>query len=523
MRKASFRVDHSHPGSALVAVMIVLMIMTLVGSGLMSLTMNNVRLGDRQKRNAVAFNIAESGAARAGLWLKQQGLTGALPTGTVTWTNQALGDGAYDVAITPHPDNDTNYQKKYIITSTGAANGRSQTVVLSLREQSFGRYAYFTDYEVSSITGNPIWFKAGEVIDGPAHSNNTDESDFHINYNNSTAPIFLDEVTAAGDSITYNPGTPTTEEDWRKIFRDGSTGFKLNTSRIELPDSSTVQRNAAWGDSSGFPSTSGVYINNTGSAVKGGIYIAGTSDIEFKVDASGNQQIVVKQSSGSQTTTITQNRTTNQTSIVKPDGTTVTYDGFLNGVIYATDHITSLKGTIADNEVSGSSITRRNAWTIATNAGNAKDVTISGHLEYKTPPDKTKPYNDSANLKAGTLGIVAEDVTIKDTAPSDLRLHAVVLAGGKNTSGGTFSAAWWKGDGDSTYGEPEDLRGTLNLLGGLIQKKRGPVGTFNSTTGQQLSGYAKNYKYDPRMANNPPPFFPTTGRFDQISWQRVAQ
>jgi hypothetical protein len=508
--------------------MIVLMVMTLLGSGLMSLTMNNVRLGDRQKRNAVAFNLAESGAARAGLWLKQQGLAGALPVGTVTWTDQALGDGTYDVDIEPDPGNDENFQKRYLVTSTGSANGREQTVVLSLRQQSFGRYAYFTDAEVSSITGNPIWFKKDEVIDGPAHTNATIDTYneggtmvtaptyFHVNYNNSTAPIFLDEVTTAADSIVYNPGMPTTDPDWRKIFRDGATGFKLSTGRIDLPENNNVQRDAAWGAETGHPTTNGVTIPNTGSAVKGGIYIKGDSDVQFQVDASGNQQIVVTQTSPALTTTITQLRSTGQTHVAKSDGSTpVAYDGFLNGVVYADGHINSLKGTIADNEVSGGAITRRNAWTVATNTttGSEKDVSITDHLQYQTVPDKTKPYNDIVNLKAGTLGIVAEDVKITTAAPNDLKLHAVVLAGGKTTTGGTFSV------NNYSSGSP---RGNLNLVGGLIQKKRGPVGTFNGTTGAQVSGYAKNYKYDKRMANNPPPFFPTTGRFDQISWKRMG-
>jgi hypothetical protein len=513
--------------------MMILMVMTMLGSGLMALTVTNLRMSDRQRRYAVAFNIAESGAAHAGLWLKQQGLAGTLPDDTVVWAEQALGDGTYTVTIEPNSDNVDNHQKRFTITAVGAAFEETQTVRVALREQSFGRYAYFTDSEVSSISGNPIWFKAGEIIDGPAHSNNTTgyykegsawvtaPTYFHINYNGSTAPIFLDEVTCSADSIIYNPGTPTTDTDWRKIFLDGATGFKLSTGRIELPDNNTVQRDAAWGDTSGFPGDDGVYVPNTGSTVKGGIYIRGDSELQFQVDGSGNQQILVKQ--GSETTTITQNRTAGVTQVVKPDGSGFNYDGFTNGVIYSTGHINSLKGTIADNEVSGGTINRRNAWTVATNATAGKDIRITGHLEYQTPPDKTKPYSDEANLKAGTLGIVSEDVTIDDAAPSDLKLHAVVLAGGKTTTNGTFSAEWWAGDGDTSYGETGDLRGTLNLIGGLIQKKRGPVGTFNSSNGQQLSGYSKNYKYDPRMANNPPPFFPTTGRFDQTSWQRAAE
>jgi hypothetical protein len=52
-----------------------------------------------------------------------------------------------------------------------------------------------------------------------------------------------------------------------------------------------------------------------------------------------------------------------------------------------------------------------------------------------------------------------------------------------------------------------DGRGCLYLTGGVIQRQRGPVGM---TTGQ---GYIKRYSYDACGLTDPPPYFPTTGRF----------
>ena len=52
-----------------------------------------------------------------------------------------------------------------------------------------------------------------------------------------------------------------------------------------------------------------------------------------------------------------------------------------------------------------------------------------------------------------------------------------------------------------------DGRGCLYMTGGLIQQNRGPVGL---SSGQ---GYIKQYSYDRCAAVNPPPYFPTTGRF----------
>jgi hypothetical protein len=50
-------------------------------------------------------------------------------------------------------------------------------------------------------------------------------------------------------------------------------------------------------------------------------------------------------------------------------------------------------------------------------------------------------------------------------------------------------------------------RGCIYLSGGIIQKERGPVGTSSGT------GYSKRYSYDHCAVVTPPPYFPTTGRF----------
>jgi hypothetical protein len=53
-------------------------------------------------------------------------------------------------------------------------------------------------------------------------------------------------------------------------------------------------------------------------------------------------------------------------------------------------------------------------------------------------------------------------------------------------------------------------RGCLYLTGGIIQQARGAVGQFGGGSG---TGYVKRYSYDHCAAANPPPYFPTTGRF----------
>jgi hypothetical protein len=58
-------------------------------------------------------------------------------------------------------------------------------------------------------------------------------------------------------------------------------------------------------------------------------------------------------------------------------------------------------------------------------------------------------------------------------------------------------------------------RGCLFLTGGIIQSTRGAVGTGAGT------GYIKRYSYDQCAATSPPPYFPTTGRFAKGQYYQV--
>lgn len=58
-------------------------------------------------------------------------------------------------------------------------------------------------------------------------------------------------------------------------------------------------------------------------------------------------------------------------------------------------------------------------------------------------------------------------------------------------------------------------RGCLFLTGGVIQRTRGAVGTSGGT------GYLKRYTYDACAATEPPPYFPTTGHFGRSSYYEI--
>lgn len=132
-------------------------------------------------------------------------------------------------------------------------------------------------------------------------------------------------------------------------------------------------------------------------------------------------------------------------------------------------------------------------------AGASGDINIINNIRYADDP--RLPGSTSTD----TLGLISEgDVVIdEDASYTNLEIDASIMA--LNTS--FMLEEWWK----------NGARGTLSVFGGIIQKQRGPVGTFSGTT--KVSGFSKNYDYDARLLNSPPPFVPTTGDYITLSWE----
>ncbi|HVK03595.1 MAG TPA: hypothetical protein VM490_08975 [Armatimonadaceae bacterium] len=493
-------------GSALLTTVIALFVLT--GATLLILTQSAsaLHVTRRDRAAATAFNLAESGAELAALWLRKQpyppaGLASLAPFGA----QQPLGEGTYSLTVIPDRDNETAYLKRFKVISHGTVRQQKRTVEVVLQQASFGRYAYFTDQELS-VNGSPINFRTGDTIDGPAHSNNSNGTNFRITYTGSD-PIFLDSVTAVGTTINYSPGQPTNEAAFQRIYREGSLGYQLGVAYVPLPSTTDVQREAAWGSASGYPTANGVYLRPD---ADGGFYVRGDAAIRFSVNGSGNQVITITQ--GSKVTSLTLDRATKSVTASGPmgPGSPTSASSLGTGVIYCTGNVTSLQGEIADNRVVGSEIETRSEFTLATDVNAGKDIKVTGNLTYRTRPDKTLDAWADVNLRAGTLGLVARNTTIASTAPQNLEIDAVTLSGSENLSEGSFSV--------ENYSTKKPT-GTLKVIGGIIQKKRGAVGTFNSSTGAMTTGYEKDYNYDTRLATHPPPYFPTTGGYERLSWR----
>lgn len=127
-----------------------------------------------------------------------------------------------------------------------------------------------------------------------------------------------------------------------------------------------------------------------------------------------------------------------------------------------------------------------------------RNVYVLDDVVYASDPREDPDSDD-------ILGIIAgRNVIVKDNAPNrdDCIIHGSIMA--LNTS---FTVQ------NYDRGEP---RGTLHVFGGIVQKRRGPVGTF--FWGQIRTGYQKDYQYDERFLTSAPPFFPRANFYEVCSW-----
>jgi hypothetical protein len=158
-----------------------------------------------------------------------------------------------------------------------------------------------------------------------------------------------------------------------------------------------------------------------------------------------------------------------------------------NGVIFAENATVRIQGKV------------KGKFTVAVSGPAGKgDIYIDDDITYNTNP-LTNP--NSTDI----LGLVAQsDVIITQNAANNnnVNIHASIFC-----ETGSFTAQNYN---------TRPVSGAINLLGGIIQYTRGPVGTFSGSTIN--SGFSKSYKYDDRLLLTSPPAFPGTGGYEIVSW-----
>lgn len=432
-------------------------------------------------------------------------------------TNLGQGNYQYTITITENGNPITvstdiwDFPYNYKIASTGKVAGVSRKVITSgdftvrVQHDNFARYALFDEHHTMP-SGGLVWFTNRTSFSGPCYTN--DQFAFYGNPAGTFQGLVTQHINKAW---FYNNGSQVQLDANSNgnidvpVFNDQ---FLRGQPEINLESSVTQQdlMNQAQGGVGGSYSN-GIYVNNSGGNVIGGIYVKGDATVEMgKVST---DQATYNITQGSTTKIITVNYTTNQTTVQTVGGSTSTYNGKPDGmdnlgtIIYVDGGVNSLKGLVQKN----SQVT----------VSSQSDIIITDNITYEDynagpPPD--------AEGKTNLLGILSwgGNVRVGNAAPNDINIHGTVMA-----RNGIFTVD----DYDSRCAPPNGC-GIATLLGGSITDFYGPFGTFNSATGQQQTGYGRNFVYDGRMSEGQaPPYFPSMKTFiaftnditDKMTWQ----
>lgn len=428
----------------------------------------------------------------------------------------------------------------------GVAIRRSQVF-----QESFARYAYFTDLEPSNIA-----FGGGDQIFGPVHTND----DLKIY---SSGATFHDQTRAAGALVGGQYGTfhrgvqvgvptiplPQTAELTALQARAQAGGTAFSTTspsgsgsaflRIEFVALDLDGDGSVTGENEGFfkvyrstddrwltghvPSAGMRHAAHCGhyhdsgttfvSAADHGTsgsdsYVAALSNATRRCYLGGSDEIFGGFVANDGRGQWVQRAGTPHASIAgRPDAQYLfplsrSLNPDFQGVIHVDGNVV-ISGRL------------RGRVTLASNG----EIIFGDDLTYATDPG-VGTCEDILGVFSGSDVVVADNTLNAPQRPAtgqnyftyddtkDEFFHAVVLALGQfrvqNYAAGSTrderceSALWG--------------RGCLYLTGGIIQHTRGAVGTVQTVGG---TGYVKRYAYDRCGATNPPPYFPTTGHFSR--------
>ena len=460
--KPKLREEH---GGALIPVIIIVMVVLIMTMGIMEFSSLDARLANRDIETAQAFYLAESGLQRGRSWIDAQDTyptDGIEPFGEEPET---LDAGDYMVTIYADSVHSTPTRPAFTLRSTGTVDGRATIIETDLVPQSFADFLYYTDAEHEPGTGRCIWFCSFDHIDGPVHTNDQ--------LNIMGDPAFDGEVTSA-----Y--GGPDDNNQNHDPSFQYYNGDRYN--HIESADPSNPPFDEpTFGDGYSLGASAIELPNNLNEmksvAQSGGIFISGNYEVEFarEDEATGDPMYGY----------VSYRKAGKRWNDVDLSG------GGFNGVFYVNGGISSMSGVL-DGRL-----------TIVSN-GN---ITISDNVTYYG--------SDGLNLDEGCddmLGIVSGSSILIDNNEAnqdDCIIHGHMIA-----------LSDFKADNYHT-GSP---RGTLSVRGGIVQQFRGPVGT-GVLSGDDviiLTGYSKDYCYDWRLRDTPPPGYLLTGSYTQLGWRQVA-
>ncbi len=550
-------------GIALITVLLVTVAIVTVAAGAIVMSSNTTLVNRGRDR----LNALES-AADAGLELARSRVNGSRSlypdSGYNTLENQVV---VYDGAGNPIP----NIRRSLYVGPTGITSGQygvfgsvvtdvsdgfGNRVVrrLEVVQESFSKYAYFTNVEPSNIS-----FGGGDQIWGPVHTN-----DFLKIY--SSGATFHGPVTTAKTIQGLSYGT-------------FNGGYTQNVPRIEMPQTADLLKlqvqatagNAAFiGNTNGGPGEATLRIEFIAVDLNDDGQVTGDNEGFFRIYRSTDPAWVVANVPADYSSNRMRNSeqcghyhtvlgvTTFRSAKLHGTSGSDSWSNALTGagrrcLLGGSD---SLTGAFVPVDLKGQWLPYPGTVSPLVTAKRPADaaflfpitrllnpsfkgviyvqgkVAVSGVVRGRVTvaatggiiiaDDITLATNPAAGTCADILGLFSgDDITVSDNtinAPvrptssttyytfddtKDEFMHAVVLALSNFTVQNYSTGATTTEHCETvTWG-----RGCLYLTGGIIQETRGAVGTTSGT------GNLKRYSYDACAFTDPPPYFPTTGHF----------
>lgn len=302
-----------------------------------------------------------------------------------------------------------------------------------LRKDSFSKYSYFTNSEIST-NNSSVYFIWTDELSGPIHTNGTFNIAGDPTFNGFvSSPNSWEGYSGMTNAPNFNAGT-----DFNAEYRDPPTTLEMSV------------------------------LENSASA--GGLMFNDEVELEFMPDAKlkVTKETVTGPPGNQRKETVTDY---------------INLNGY-NGVISSSENI-SVKGTVNGN------------YTVQ----SKKNIEIKGDILYNDNPINNPNSTDLLGIVSEKNVIISEDAH-QNNGNSDLTIQASIMALDES-----FTLENYNG------GSP---KGNLNLLGGIIQQKRGPMGTFSG--GSVRSGFNKQYVYDERLMRMNPPSFPRESFFSIVHW-----
>ncbi len=460
-------------------------------------------------------------------------------------TTVGLGEGRF---LSGARNSTQEYSLPYVMVVAASEGTARRTLTVNgeyrftVGNGSFARFALLTDQHQQGSSAS-IYFTSRTLFNGPVHTNG--------NFAFNGEPWFGGAVSSSGVKDRGTPGGFFAASNGTTAFRNPSqlnpptysytqpeftNGVSWNAPEIPFPTNSNDQAAAA--------QQAGLYINNANSNIvlNTGVGEAGT------IMAGQNYQAITVTTTTSPVTT-TQYRVMEDpvnggpgplyqkvglvwvpalNNLVPP--TPITR---FNGVIYGNGGINSLKGParVPANSTNPNTAPPALASFAGITVVSNDDIRITGDLKYTDNPcdgalrrdsngDVQVPNCSSDPLaQKNVLGIYSSGGAVRIGAgnsnsalnvPTDVQIQATIMA-------------------DDTvevenYTTVSCSLGTAYILGGVIQRKYGAFGKFNSVSGNCTSGLGRSFTYDQRMLNGlAPPFFPTTSMTNLMPNRQVIQ